>query len=265
MTTFEAEQTDAEQADADQTDAFQLQLNVFEGPLDLLLHLIEREELDITAVALVQVTDQYLSYLRSAEEIDATALAEFIAVGTRLLYLKSRALLPQPEADEEPIEDLGEDLVRRLREYRRYKEAAAMLQGIEEEGLRTYPRVAPPPADLPVPTGLSSVTLDLMSKIFREVLERQPAEEEAGVVERREVTVEEKVEQLEEAISGGRRLSFRRFIESCRSRIEIIVSFMAVLELIKALKLHAEQDARFGDINLVGIAGSREAAPSQPT
>lgn len=242
MTAFEIEQADA----------FQLQLDVFEGPLDLLLHLIQQEDLDITAVSLVQVTGQYLTYLRSGDEIDATALAEFIVTGARLLYLKSRALLPQPEADEEPVEDISDDLVRRLREYRRYKEAAAMLQGLEETGMRAYPRVAPP-FGLPLPTGLVDVTLDLMSQIFREVLERKPEEEEQGVVERREVTVEEKVEQLDQALAGGRTLSFRTFISACRTRNEIIVSFMAVLELIKALTLRAEQDAQFGDISLVGI------------
>ncbi len=238
--------------DTEQADNFQLQLTVFEGPLDLLLHLIEQQELDITAVSLVQVTGQYLTYLRSGEQIDATALAEFIAIGARLLYLKSRALLPQPVVDEEPEEDLGDDLVQRLREYRRYKEAAAMLQGIEETGLRTYPRLAPP-TDLPLPTGLSDVTLDLMAQIFRDVLERKPEEEPQGVVERLEVTVEEKVELLTEQTQGRRTVSFREFISKCRSRVEVIVSFMAVLELIKELKLSVEQDVAFGDISLVGI------------
>ncbi len=239
--------------DTEQADNFQLQLTVFEGPLDLLLHLIEQQELDITAVSLVQVTGQYLTYLRSGEQIDATALAEFISIGARLLLLKSRALLPQPVVDEEPEEDLGDDLVQRLREYRRYKEAAAMLQGIEETGLRTYPRLAPP-TDLPLPTGLSDVTLDLMAQIFRDVLERTPEEEPQGVVERREVTVEEKVELLTEQTQGRRTISFRAFISKCRSRVEVIVSFMAVLELIKVMTLRVEQDVAFGDISLVGIS-----------
>jgi segregation and condensation protein A len=160
--------------------------------------------------------------------------------------------LPQPVADEEPEEDLGEDLVRRLREYRRFKEAAAMLQGIEETGLRTYPRLAPP-SDLPLPTGLSDMTLDLMAQIFRDVLQRKPEEEPQGIVERREVTVEEKVELLTERTQGRRKLSFRAFISECRSRVEVIVSFMAVLELIKALQISVEQDVAFGDISLVGI------------
>ena len=239
--------------EAEPATAFQLQLPVFEGPLDLLLYLIEREELDITAVSLVQVTDQYLSYLRSGEQVDATALAEFIASGARLLLLKSRALLPQPSTDDEDVEELGEDLVQRLREYRRFKEAAGMLQDIEAEGLRTYPREAAPP-ELPLPTGLDGVTLDLLAEIVREVLERQPDEEPEVVVEREEVTVEEKVAELTQALQRKSKVSFRSFISSCRSRLEVIVAFIAVLELIKGLRLEAAQDAPFGDIRLVALA-----------
>ena len=239
--------------DAEPATAFQLKLPVFEGPLDLLLYLIEREELDITAVSLVQVTDQYLSYLRAGEQVDATALAEFIATGTRLLLLKSRALLPQPTTDDDDVEELGEDLVQRLREYRRFKEAAGMLQDIEAEGLRTYPREAPPP-ELPLPTGLDGITLEVLAEIVREVLERQPDEEPEIVLEREEVTVEEKVAELTQALQRQSSVSFRAFISSCVSRLEVIVAFIAVLELIKALRLEAAQDAPFGDISLVALA-----------
>ncbi len=239
--------------EAEPATAFQLQLPVFEGPLDLLLYLIEREELDITAVSLVQVTDQYLSYLRSGDQVDATALAEFIATGTRLLLLKSRALLPQPSSDDEDVEELGEDLVQRLREYRRFKEAAGMLQDIEAEGRRAYPREAPPP-ELPLPTGLDGVTLDLLAEIVREVLERQPDEKPEAIVEREEVTVEEKVAELTQALQRQSQVSFRSFISSCRTRLEVIVAFIAVLELIKALRLEAAQDAPCGDNSLVALA-----------
>ena len=241
-------------------DAFQLRLSVFEGPLDLLLYLIEREELDITAVSLVQVTDQYLSHLRSGEQIDADALAEFIVIGARLIYLKSCALLPQPQADEE-VEELGEDLVQRLREYRRFKEAAGHLRELEESGQRAYPRLAPPPP-LPLPTGLDGVTLNLLVQIVREVLERQPEEPPEAMVPRHEVTVEQKVTELSAALQQRKRVSFRAFISACRSRIEVIVSFMAVLELIKSLRLRAEQDTMFGDISLIALS---ETTPAQAT
>ena len=244
--------------DAPTNPAFQLQLPVFEGPLDLLLYLIEREELDITAVSLVQVTDQYLAYLHAADQVDAAALAEFIVVGARLLYLKSRALLPRPPGDDESLEDVGDDLVQRLREYRRFKDAAASLRAIEEEGLRAYPRLAPPPA-LPLPTGLDGVTLDLLTKIVREVLERQPEEPPAVVVERHIVTIEQKVAELSAALQRSKRLSFRAFISACASRVEVIVAFMAVLELIKALRLQAEQDQLFGDISLIALESSESA------
>jgi segregation and condensation protein A len=232
--------------------SFQLHLPVFEGPLDLLLFLIEKEELDITAVSLVQVTDQYLSFLRSGEQIDVDALAEFIVIGARLIFLKSRALLPQLE-QEETVEELGDDLVQRLREYRRFKEAAGHLKEIEEQGLRAYPRLAPPPA-MPLPTGLDGVTLNLLAQIVQEVLQRKPEEPEPVPVPRQIVTVEQKVADLVSAFQTRRRLSFRKFISACRTRIEVIVSFLAVLELIKNLKLVAEQDALFGDISLVAVS-----------
>ncbi|MGB2695984.1 MAG: ScpA family protein, partial [Dehalococcoidia bacterium] len=218
------------QTEQETSDAFQLQLPVFDGPLDLLLYLIEREELDITTVSLVQVTDQYLTYLRSGEQIDAAALAEFIAIGAKLIYLKSKALLPKPVFDDEEEEDLGDDLVQRLREYKRFKEVAGLLRDIEEEGLRAYPRMAPP-TGVPLPTGLNGVTLDLLLQMLQQALDRHTVEEpEQGVVERQEVSVEEKVAQLSDMLTQRRKVSFRTFISSCRSRIEVIVSFMAVLE-----------------------------------
>lgn len=234
------------------TTAFQLQLPVFEGPLDLLLHLIDRDELDITAVSLLQVTDQYLAYLRSGDQIDARALAEFIATGARLLFLKSRALLPRPPTDDEEEEDLGEDLVQRLREYRRFKEVASGLKEIEERGRRAYPRLAPVP-DVPLPTGLDGVTLDLLVQIFQEVLERKPEEEPQGIVEIHEVTVEDRIRDLSDELLRRKKISFRTFISTCRSRVEVIVSFLAILELIKSLRLRAEQDAAFGDITLLAL------------
>jgi segregation and condensation protein A len=241
-------------------DAFQLRLPVFEGPLDLLLYLIEKEQLDITAVSLVQVTDQYLTYLRSGDQIDASALAEFIVIAARLLLIKSRALLPRPPALDEEEEDLGADLVRRLREYRRFKEAAAQLRDLADRGLHAYPRMTPP-TGLPVPTGLDGVTLEKLSKIVQDVLSRRPEEEAPVPVPRLIVTVEEKIVELTSAIRRGGKLSFRQFISSCSSRLEIIVSFLAVLELIKSLKLTAEQDSLFGEISLVALVEAPATAP----
>jgi segregation and condensation protein A len=176
---------------------YELRLPVFEGPLDLLLQLIEKEELDITSLSLVQVTDQYLTHLRSLEDIDADALAEFIAIGAKLLFLKSRALLPRaPEAEEEEptAEEVGEELARLLREYKRFKEAAGSLREMDERGWHAYPRLAAPP-EVPLPSGLERVTLRRLVKILQEALKRQPAEPE-GAIEREEITVQQKVDEI---------------------------------------------------------------------
>ncbi len=238
---------------------FQIKLPVFEGPLDLLLHLLEKEELDITAVSLVQVTDQYLSYLHSLEEINLDALADFVAVGARLLYMKSRALLPrEPGTESEaPEEEEGEDLAQLLIEYRKYKEAAAALREREERGLRAYPRLAPA-IERPLPSGLERVTLRKLVRILRQALSRHPPEPQ-GAIEREEITVQQKVEEILAALAGRASLSFRRLITACRSRLEVVVSFLAVLELIKANRLRAEQWELFGDILLVAISGQQSA------
>ena len=231
---------------------FELRLPVFEGPLDLLLHLLEKEELEITSVSLVQVTDQYLSYLHSLDEINMDALADFIAVGAKLLLLKSRALLPREAgaAEEGEEEDVGEELARLLIEYRRFKEAASLLREREDQGLRSYPRLAPPP-EVPFSLGLDRVTLRKLSRIFRDALRRLPAEEEPGTINRQEVSVREKVEEILAGLAQRGRLSFVGLVSACRTRLEVIVSFLAVLELIKAQRIVAEQERRFGDITLL--------------
>jgi len=236
---------------------FELKLSVFQGPLDLLLQLIEREELDITTVSLAQVTDQYWAYLHPASGLDPEALAEFIAIGARLLYIKSRALLPELRARprEEEKEDVGEALAEMLVEYKRFREAAETFRDLEERGQRAYPRLAPPKGVL-LPPGLQGVTLEGLLSIFQEALSRQFAEEPAeGAIPREPVTVDEKMEKVLAAVAHGRgRASFRALVEACTSRMEVIVVFLAVLELMKAGRISAEQEESFGDIVLVAAA-----------
>ena len=235
-------------------EGIQLTLPFFEGPLDLLLHLIEREELDVTSVALVAVADQYLAMLHEQEQINVDALAEFIWIGARLLLIKSRALLPRPEAEEqasEDEEDPGEELARQLREYKLFKEAAGQLRTIEVAGMHSYPRVAPPP-ELPPPTGLDGVTLDLLREMVEIAITRVPEPKEpVQIIRPHRITVREKIAMLRERLASQHRVSFRAVIDECTSRMEIIIVFLAVLELIKSRLLDAEQDASFADIVLV--------------
>ncbi|HKZ50194.1 MAG TPA: ScpA family protein, partial [Dehalococcoidia bacterium] len=175
---------------------FDLRLPAFQGPLDLLLRLVEEASLDITTISLVQVTDQYMAHLGRTQGSDPAALAEFIVIGAKLLYLKSCALLPASAspAKRQAQAEVGRELTQMLEEYRRFKGAAEALRQLEEQGLQTYPRLAPPPITLP--PGLQGVTLETLVRIFQEALSRQPAPEEAPTLEREAVTVSEKVAEI---------------------------------------------------------------------
>ncbi len=243
-------------------EGFSFTLPAFQGPLDLLLHLIESNELDVTEVSLLEVTDQYLKHLRSRERIDIGELAEFIAVGARLLLLKSRALLPRdPDAAVEEDEDAAADirgLVEALRDYRRFKQAAEFLRS-RDGGHGTYRREVAPPK-VPLPTGLDTVTLSSLVDMIREVVARLPEEEPGGEVVREPVRLRDRITRLADLLDREGRTSFRRLIEGATSRTMVIVDFMAVLELIKQRYLAAQQSNAFGDIELVRLAGATRDA-----
>jgi segregation and condensation protein A len=231
---------------------FHVRLPDFDGPLDLLLTLAERREMDAATLAIAVVVQQYFGLLRAAGTADLDALASAIAITARLMELKSRALLPAPEPA--PIAEEGdggaaEDLTELLAEYRRFKLAAAEFRDREQERLRSFPRMAPPPA-APAGPGLSNVTLDRLVAVVRAALQRRPPEP-SGDVPRPTVTVRERLAELEAALRVHGRIHFHAFIAACRGRIEIVIGFMAVLELIKGGRATAEQPEPFGDILIV--------------
>lgn len=233
--------------------AFEFQLDVFRGPLDLLLHLIERRELDITAVSLVTVTEQYMEYVRRGSHIDLNALAEFVGVGARLLLLKSRALLPlPPELDPDDEDGNPEALLEALREYRRFKLAAEQLETLDREPRRGYRReAAPPPA--PLPTGLDGVDMDALFAVLREIL-AQPTREQAPDkpirIPRPQVSLRRRLAAVVERLEREPVLSFRALVGEGAERLAVIVDFLAVLELMKAGYVEARQHAAFADIEL---------------
>ena len=234
---------------------------IFEGPLDLLLHLIEREELEITAVSLVQVTDQYIAILRAEDQIDLRALADFVAIGARLLLLKSRAILPRTpeqvaEDDLEAIE-IATDLTEQLEEYRAFKGAASYLRDLDEAGHRSYVRIAPPPEDW-LPTGLEKVTLKKLMTALAKALERLPPAPEPERLQRQMINIAERRQSLIGMVRRAGSVSFVRLIADCRTRLEAIVTFMAILDLLKSEDLSAEQSTSFGDI-LLTPGGGRPA------
>lgn len=234
----------------------EIRLPVFQGPLELLLHLIERDDLDITAVSLVAVTDQYLQAIRSGSGFDPQALAEFISIAAKLIYLKSKALLPR-SPDEESVsledDDVGRELVDLLIEYRRFGEVADLLRQRQEAGLRLYPRGAPAPAHGNADSGLSDVTVDALLAIMTDVLARAPQEPKV-VLPRDGLTLNERIDDFRQRLRRRGKFSFRQMIRECRSRIEVIMSFLAVLELLKNGECDARQSGPWGDIEVVALA-----------
>lgn len=234
--------------------AYAVELPVFQGPLDLLLHLIEREELDITRVSLAQVTDQYLAHLRAMEGGELADIADFLVIAARLILIKSEALLPRPPTRAPGEEDPGEELARQLQAYKRYKEIAGLLKDRETAGLRTYLRVAPPPK-VAAKLDLSNVTpqglLDAVRRALAAAPEGPPV---AAVVAPPKITIRECVRRIASRLRQDSRADFFSLLSAARSRIEIIVTFLAVLELIKQRRISAVQEQPFGDITLTPAA-----------
>ena len=241
-------------------ETYRVQLPVFEGPLDLLLQLIEREKLDISAVSLAQVADQFLAAVRQMETVEAAALSDFLVVAVKLVWIKSRLLLPQPRppSDDSDEEDPAEALARQLREYKRFKEVASALRAIEEAGLRTYSRAAPPPeleARLDPAGGLISDLLLAANAAFA-ALETAPVDIPQGMVVPFKMTIQDQIERIHAVTAGSRRVTFRGLLSQARHRIEIIVTLLAVLELIKRQAVRVNQDVAFGEIVIEAIEGA---------
>ncbi len=235
-------------------DAFQIKLPDFEGPLDLLLYLIEREELDITRVSLARVTGAYLEHIHVLEQLQVDQVADFLVVAAKLLVIKSEALLPRPPAprsDEE--EDVGDDLVKQLLLYKQYKESARKLGEREASGLHTYIRVAPPPK-IEAKLDLSDVTIDMLIKAVRNVLEIEPPHPPVGtVVKPFTLTIRDQMNLIERILRYRPNISFKRMLRRAHDRLEIIVTFLAVLELLRRRKVEVMQEHLFGDILIVPL------------
>ncbi len=232
---------------------YAVHLDSFEGPLDLLLRLIEKAELDITTISLAKVTDQYLAYIRQLDVIHPDLLADFLVVAAKLILIKSRALLPRPPKPEEEEEDVGGDLVRQLEEYRRFKEASQHLREREAAGLRSYVRLAPPPAQ---PKGLApgEVSLADLLAALEQALGSVPTVPVSTVVSPVRITIDDKIRAIETALTTSDRVHFAGLLMRARSRVEVVVTFLAILELIKRGRVVAQQDEAFGEIYITRAA-----------
>jgi segregation and condensation protein A len=234
-----------------QASTLTVQLPVFEGPLDLLLHLIERAELDITRVALAQVTDQFLAVLHTMKEQRMDLAASFIVVASRLLQIKSEALLPRPPEREAGEEDPGEALARQLRLYKQFKDVARLLHQRDADGLHTYLRMAPP-SKVPPKLDWSRISLLGLKQAAEKALAVRPEPPPLGtMVKPPTVTIRDQIRRIVGSIRTEGRAVFQRLMQGVCSRIEVVVAFLAMLELVKRRHVIARQTDLFGDIEIV--------------
>lgn len=226
---------------------------VYEGPLDLLLRLIEKAELDITKLAIAQVTDQYLEHLKIIKQHSPDEVSAFIVIAARLVQIKSEALLPRPPQREEDEEDPGEALARQLREYKRFKQVAEFLHRRDMEGFHSYIRLAPIPYIEPrIDIGEIDVQ-DLMESAYylqTMAVQNSPAPSIEGVVAAPRITIRKKINLIANRLRVLKNATFGSMLGRTRTRIEIVVTFLAMLELVKRHWIRANQEKIFGEIEL---------------
>ncbi|MBE0696979.1 MAG: segregation/condensation protein A [Anaerolineaceae bacterium] len=254
------------QVAAHQVEGYRVNTPVYEGPLDLLLQLIERAELNITTLALAQVTDQYLAHLRQMQEQNAAEVSGFLVIAARLLQIKSAALLPKLAIEQvvEEEEDPGEALARQLITYKRFKELASVLVQRDADNLRTYLRVAPPPIKVEPKLDLSGVTLQDLLQAARDIFFSKPnLPALSRVVSIPRVTIREKIRAILDSLHELGKIPFGYFIRQNGDRLEIVVTFLAMLELIKRSVVEASQPELFGLIEVTATGEWDDKEDSQ--
>jgi segregation and condensation protein A len=237
---------------------YTVRLPIYEGPLDLLLHLIERNQLEITAISLVAVTDQFIAYLRTWDEPPMPRLAEFITMAARLLLIKSRSLLPrqprqQEDDDSDPLDD-AEELRRHLLEYKLAKEIAQALRARQLAGLQSFVRpgrlVDPEAMLVWSPPQLVGLDVRALAAVFRRVLtEKRLAEPEPLPLPT--ITVADTIAEVEALLARHGRLLLEDILLACASRLAVVVTFLAVLELWHQSRILVRQDGLFGPIEVL--------------
>jgi segregation and condensation protein A len=231
---------------------YKVKLEVFEGPLDLLLYLIKKDEVDIYDISIERITGQYLEFMDAFKTLDLEVAGEFVVMAANLIYLKSRSLLPahvQPPEEEAEEDDPRWDLIRQLVEYKKFKDAAAQLG--EREALQNslYQRLPDAKAELPErPLGEVSV-FDLINA-FNKVLKRITDREDLREIFEENFTVSDKIDLIMKMTASDVPLKFTELFASAASRTEIVVTFLALLELIRLKQLRCLQDEPFGEIEL---------------
>jgi segregation and condensation protein A len=236
---------------------YKVRLEIFEGPLDLLLYLIKRDELDIYDISLERITQQYLEYLQAFKELNIDVAGEFVVMAANLIYLKSRSLLPadqQPPAEDVDEEDPRWDLIRQLIEYKKFKEAASRLQARELEQEKIFARIGDGIVPEIVPLHLGEVGIFQLINAFQNVIKRLEARADLQEIFGENFTVSDKIDRILQSLAGGTPVRFSDLFVRMASRVEIVVTFLALLELIRLKQVQALQPNEFDEIEIAAVA-----------
>ncbi len=234
---------------------YKVKFEVFEGPLDLLLYLIKKEEVDIYEVNLTKLATQFIEYIELMRQFDLEIAGEFVVMAATLMLIKSRELLPVDQQAQVEGEDDGPDprweLIRQLVQYKKFKDAAGRLQELESLQENTFPRVPGKPefADEPARPKAEASIFDLLNAVSN-VLKRFATPEDSRDVFEDKWTVSEKIEHILRAVTDRAHLRFAELFEGVTSRFEVVVTFLAVLELIRLRQIRAAQTEEFGEIEI---------------
>jgi len=237
---------------------YKVKLEIFEGPLDLLLYLIKRDEIDIYEISIERITRQYLDYLQAFKELNLDIAGEFVVMAANLIYLKSRSLLPadqQPPDEEAEEDDPRWDLIRQLIEYKKFKEAAAQLHARALEQERIFTRdggAATTTADAPL--RLAEVGIFQLIHAFQDVIKRVEARENLQEMFGEHFTVSDKIDIILKRVADGASVRFTELFGHIVSRVEIVVTFLALLELIRLKQVRAIQRNVFDEIEIAAAA-----------
>lgn len=232
-------------------DPFSVHLDNFTGPLDLLLHLIRKNEMEITDIAIAEITSQYLAVIDTMQILNLDLAGEFLLMAATLLHIKSRMLLPQVSEDggeEEEEEDPRAELVRRLLEYQKYKEAAVQLDELPQLNRDVYARSAPAPEVAEEPEGeFAAVGLYDLLQALQQLLKERP-EPLVHEISAEQLSVADRINQILTVLQGQQSLAFTELFPTRAGRHEVVVTFLAMLELVKLRLVHLLQNRRFGVI-----------------
>ncbi len=254
--------------------AMTFQLKDFDGPLDLLLHLITKAQIDIKDIFVSEITDQYIESVRNASDLDMDDATEFLVMAATLLEIKSRAMLPRPPKVEEGEEDPEQALIRRLEEYKRFKETAVAMQQFEQAAKTLFTKL---PEEYPLPpqeTELTGLTLEGLTAAFLRIWQRKPAKDDTPEVNhyaprdihRDEHNVQECMLTLIQGLRERGRMRFDEAFSEAPTKEEVVTLFLALLELLKLGEMHIQQEGIYSDILLLpGRAESIDETTEEET